>query len=252
VKLGIVVSSRAARSMAKRAALRMGIAPTWARQLRTAQARRDRRDNLNFKAILPGILHPDSNCLDIGASYGGLLDEIVRVAPQGKHIAVEPVAERADELRRRFPDVEVIQCAVSDAAGHERFYVADDTALSGLRRRDWLGTDYRDVEVQTTTLDELVPADLKVAFIKLDVEGAELLALRGASRILSDDRPVLWVEHSGSDNSRAYGTSSGDLWDLLASARYRGFDADGNGPLDRETFCSIDGRRMFTFLFTPL
>lgn len=244
-------SYRAARRAAKRAALNLGVAPTWARQLRTAEARRDRRDNLNFRAILPAVLRPDSNCVDVGASYGGLLEEMVRVAPQGRHIAVEPVVERAKDLERRFPGVEVVNCAVSDHAGVERFYVADDTALSGLRRREWLDTDFRDVEVQTKPLDELVPAGLRVAFVKIDVEGAEILALRGAGRILSEDRPIMWVEHSGTDNARAYGTSSGDLWDLLVDTRYRVFDADGNGPLTRDGFCSIDPRKMFTFLFAP-
>lgn len=47
-------------------------------------------------------------------------------------------------------------------------------------------------EISTTTLD-LFCADKRVSLIKLDIEGAELAAVRGAERTIRSDRPILLI-----------------------------------------------------------
>jgi len=49
-------------------------------------------------------------------------------------------------------------------------------------------------KVAVTTLDSLLPSLDTVHFIKMDIQGAEPLALAGAERILARDRPVLAVD----------------------------------------------------------
>ena len=49
-------------------------------------------------------------------------------------------------------------------------------------------------DVDIVRLDDVVSEP--VGFIKLDIQGAELPALEGARRILTDDRPVVMVEQS--------------------------------------------------------
>jgi hypothetical protein len=44
------------------------------------------------------------------------------------------------------------------------------------------------------TLDNLIPRDVHVNFIKADIEGAEFLAMRGAERILRDGAPIILSE----------------------------------------------------------
>jgi len=57
-------------------------------------------------------LRPDTNCLDVGCHIGSFLSLLLRHAPQGKHMAFEALPEKAERLRRKFPDVEIVQGAV--------------------------------------------------------------------------------------------------------------------------------------------
>ena len=51
-----------------------------------------------------------------------------------------------------------------------------------------------DGPIEMVTLDELTASYGPVGFLKLDVEGFEASVLAGAERILSKDRPTIWVE----------------------------------------------------------
>jgi len=48
------------------------------------------------------VIKPDSNCIDIGSHIGSSEFAYYDYAPQGKHIAFEPVPEKALWLRRKF------------------------------------------------------------------------------------------------------------------------------------------------------
>jgi hypothetical protein len=111
--------------------------------------------------------------------------------------------------------------------------------------------DFQEITVPVATLDELVPADRRIGFIKIDIEGAQVLALRGASRILSNDRPTIWLDHAHRSTA-IHGTSTRDLWDLLVEEHgYRLFTADGDGPLDWTEFGATDGQMIWTFIAAP-
>src|SRR4029077_771836 len=67
--------------------------------------------------VLKALVRPDSNCIDVGAHLGSTLRALVRLPPKGKHWAFEPLPQKAEWLRKKFPDVAVRQLALSDAAG---------------------------------------------------------------------------------------------------------------------------------------
>lgn len=198
--------------------------------------RRERRDNRHAVVALAARLRPESDCIDVGAHQGGFLQHMVRLAPQGRHLAFEPIPALNADLRARYPDVEVRQAALSDQPGTAEFFHATEAAgMSGLRSRP----DAPDVvgerlEVQLEVLDEVV-GDRAPVIVKIDVEGAELQVLRGAERTLREHRPMVLLEH-GLAAASAYGTSSGDVHDVFASAGLRVFDLDGGGPYDRAEF----------------
>ena len=52
------------------------------------------------------------------AACGGPL----RYAPKGKHMAFEALPEKAERLRRKFPDVQIVQGAVGERPGEITFY----------------------------------------------------------------------------------------------------------------------------------
>jgi FkbM family methyltransferase len=70
-----------------------------------------------------------------------------------------------------------------------------DLIAAGATVRDSPGGEQPTVEVKTETVDRIVDCGriLPPAFIKLDVEGAELSVLRGAAETIREHRPVLAI-----------------------------------------------------------
>jgi FkbM family methyltransferase len=189
------------------------------------------------------VLRRDSNCIDVGANAGDMLAEMVRLAPGGRHFAVEAIPSMADGLRQRFPRVEVFNVAASDGAGETEFHhFADLAGFSGMQRRD-VGMAKARVEVlrvKTESLDRLIPPGLKIELLKIDVEGAEVHVLRGARELLHRHRPVVIFEH-GLGATDLYGDGPEDAYDLLAGecglciAPLKGW-SPRQSPLSREEF----------------
>ena len=207
------------------------------RALEGRQARRNRRDDDHLRVLLAGVLRADSNCIDVGANIGAVTAELVRLAPGGTHIAVEPLADLADRLSSRHPGVEVHSCALSESSGTRTFFRSEDAPTrSGFRRQgDGDGASTTELTVEARALDELVPAGREIAFIKIDVEGAEEQVLRGAMGTIARCRPVVALEH-GASAVADYGTSHRTIHDLLSEAGLSIFDMDGSGPLSADEF----------------
>lgn len=159
------------------------------------------------------LVRPHSNCVDVGAHIGSTLSSIIRRAPRGKHIAIEPVPMKAAWLRRKFPEVEVHEIALADATGEQRFL--ENRNSSGLSR---ILTAEQSVTSETTVkcdrLDNIIDPGRRVGFVKIDVEGAELLALRGAASLLLRDRPAVLFESTPGGAER-FGLTRAGLFAFL-------------------------------------
>jgi FkbM family methyltransferase len=200
----------------------------------------DRRDTELIRRAIAWSLGPDSCCVDVGAHSGGVLGEIVRVAPQGRHIAYEPLPHLADRLRAAFPQVDVRCAALSDHAGESSFArVRAAEPWSGLVFRPLPGNvepDVEEITVKLEALDEVLPAGYVPDLVKIDVEGGEEQVMRGALRTLREHKPLVIFEH-GYGAANAYGTEPDDIFGLLAGdAGLRIFDLDGGGPYELDAF----------------
>jgi len=167
--------------------------------------------------IMSRVLTPASSCVVVGAHRGSLLEEIVKLAPKGRHFAYEPLPDLAARLTRRFPGVRVHEVAVSDVSGESPFFhVVDQQGYSGLRRLGSIpsGMTVHETVVRTEPLDDLLPADLPIAFMKIAVGGAQLQVLQGAEHTIERWRPLIVFEH-GTSALLAYGTTPVMMWDLL-------------------------------------
>lgn len=140
--------------------------------------------------LLERTLRPGSTFVDVGANVGfHTVLAAQAVGPDGRVVSVEPAPWslellRANVWRHGARQVTVAPVAASDAAGTVRLEL-DPRHRSGARLTDAPGA----VEVETARLDELVP-DGAVDVMKVDVEGAEPLVLRGAPGLL-DRSPSL-------------------------------------------------------------
>jgi FkbM family methyltransferase len=202
-------------------------------------ARQAQREAIAIEAILAATLPADGTYVDVGANRGQILEQALRVAPAGRHVAFEPIPALAEEIRHAFAAVDCRTLALGASPEVTQFcYFRDLDGWSGLRRSPEV-SDKRGrpeyITVQVSTLD----AELKDArpnVLKVDVEGAELGVLEGARELLARARPVIILEHVA-EASQLYGVQTQDVWDFLNGIGYEVFPVTGErGPLDRSQF----------------
>jgi FkbM family methyltransferase len=161
--------------------------------------------------ILRKICRPDSNCIDVGCHKGEMLDKILVFAPKGQHYCFEPLPDLYEGLiHKKYPaNCHFFQTALSYEKGSTSFnYVISNPSYSGLLRRRYDRIDEEDtlITVKTDLLDNIIPPDMPLDFIKIDVEGAEMLVLKGAEKTIQRCRPIVVFEH-GLGGSDVYGTT---------------------------------------------
>jgi FkbM family methyltransferase len=159
-------------------------------------AKARRYDRLTIE-IARRALHGGGNSVDIGAHYGSILKGLVKLSPAGSHWAFEPIPNLAKQLRKKFPGVTVSEFALSDYTGTTEFnFLPGSPAFSSLLSRPNVeaGQQVRQLRVDVRKLDDCIPENVPIAFIKVDVEGAEAAVLRGASQLLERHKPVVVFE----------------------------------------------------------
>ncbi len=144
------------------------------------------------------FFEPGGVALDVGSNQGVYACAFgLAVGNTGRVIAVEPIPRQVARIGENLGlndlrNVRVVEAAISDHNGTAELDLsAGDTSASIVTG---FGNDR--IAVKTTTIDSLVQ-DFgldRVDFIKLDVEAAELLALRGAVETLTTHRPTLCIE----------------------------------------------------------
>jgi len=206
--------------------------------------RRDHIDNQHLRLLLTFALKENSNCIDVGAYRGTVLIEMLRVAPQGKHIAYEPLPFMHNYLVGHFPTVDVRQTALSNEKGERNFtYVKHMIGYSGFCERSCTKrSPIEKITVRTETLDNSLPVDYMPDLIKIDVEGAERLAIEGAIETISKYKALVVSKH-GKSGAVYYDTQPRDMYELLhGRANLRIFDLDGNGPYTLAQFEEVYAR----------
>ena len=147
------------------------------------------------KAIAARV-KPGMTVFDVGAHAGYYTLMLSRrVGPQGRVLAFEANPANATKLRKHLDlnnikNAEVIEAAVTDRAGETFFHTNESASEYGyMGKISGSGTP-----VRTVRLDDFPTPDL----IKMDIEGAETLALTGAARLLSEHKSTIFLAlHDG-------------------------------------------------------
>jgi FkbM family methyltransferase len=160
------------------------------------------------------VSHGDT-ALDIGANYGLYSYHLDRaVGARGQVFAFEPVPFTCETLKAvarllGLRRVQIVAKGCSDRAGEIAFTVPvqasgavaagqayiggrDDEREGREKQVRWAAT--RDVRAEVVALDEFLPRVEKVSLVKCDIEGAELLAFRGAERLIREHLPTVICE----------------------------------------------------------
>jgi FkbM family methyltransferase len=139
-------------------------------------------------------------CLDIGANIGLTALLLSSHCEAGHVYAFEPVPKSASFLRRNLTlnsveNCTVIEVALGDGETSTRFTQHGAQSMAVTERRQPQSTPDT-ITVAVTTLDKFASRhpDLRVDFIKMDVEGFEASVLAGGSQLIERDRPAILME----------------------------------------------------------
>lgn len=195
--------------------------------------------------LAENFLEEDSNVWDIGANVGVFTFASSAVAHKGTILSVEADIWLADILRRsamlkenRNADIRILPAAISDNNSLASFLIAMRgracNALEEAGGRSKMGGVRERQYVPTLTLDTISSSVPKPDFIKIDVESAELMVLRGAINVISSMRPVFYIEVS--DNV------ADEVMRLFHENKYLAFDIQTGAEINQ---C------MSNYLFIP-
>jgi len=188
----------------------------------------------NEFAFLAGRLEPGMTVIDAGANEGLYsLFMSRRVGPKGKVLAIEPSARERVRLERnlalnRISNVLVVPAALGECDGSGLLRIAEAAHAGhntlGRPAAPWVKVE-SEIQVPLSPLDRIAASEGlgRIHLIKLDVEGAELAALRGAEEVLRRDRPVLLLEFMP-EALTTQGASAPALLEFLRERGYAFFD----------------------------
>lgn len=212
---------------------------------------------------LSRLIETDDTVFDVGSCYGHVAMACAQfVGDRGKVVAVEPNPDMADGLRttlrfNRVQNISVEECALGAAPGEVQLRVAPRNvgasrlAIKGVTATEAefgallssLSTISLDAEsfgeasepdanirnqslhtVKMKTLDALAQEHGCPKLIKIDIEGAEYLCLKGAHKLLSGDfgpQPIISMEYS--NLFPTFGGKREDAFNLLIEHGYSAF-----------------------------
>jgi FkbM family methyltransferase len=177
---------------------------------------------------------------DVGANVGFVTLPVTRVlAPDGKLFAFEPSATNARLLRRHLAlnavsSVSVIETLVgADDLDGVDFYESSlpDSQNSVVLQREYgqllRARGYSHVVRRQLSLDTFCRhSGLAPEVVKIDVEGAEIDALRGARQLLMQKRPLV-ILSTHPEKIAFAGQRTDDLFSLLSDVGYEIKDTNG-------------------------
>jgi len=211
---------------------------------------RDGSYELPVCALISNLVQPGWHCVDAGAHLGYFSLLLAKqVGKGGKITAFEAHPENARRLKKHLQinhlddRVTIENQAVSNGLTStvSLFEGRNDSSCEwNIIGRDTAGKMKEAVlQIPATSLDIYFPPSIAIDFIKMDIEGAEELALSGMHRILRESRPLVLVEFH---NPEAWAARI-----ELTNAGYQLYDVEHSSWIDQTS----ESKRAYLCLAVP-
>ena len=191
----------------------------------------------HFKKIAESLVYPNANVLDVGANIGTHSIILSKVVSGGAVYSMEPQSLVYSILQNNLmlndcSNVYTYRFAISDSDNEvlamEPFSFFGESINNGARRVETSGKNSGDL-VLSKKLDSFKFP--KIDFIKFDIQGSEIKALKGAKLLILKDRPILFVEIE-EVHLKKFGGSSKELMEMLLDHDYVLFRIETEYPCD--------------------
>src|SRR6266496_6512124 len=145
------------------------------------------------RQLLRKMLFPGAVVVDVGANIG-IYSEFLShcVGPTGLVHSFEPTPDnfrRLSAATRDLSNVRLTQAVVGERSGECKLYVSDKLNVDH-RAYKADGDSRRAIPIQMVALDDYFKPGQHVDLIKMDIQGYELHALRGAQRVLQENPDI--------------------------------------------------------------
>ncbi len=145
----------------------------------------------------------EGNCaviFDVGANIGDTAISYHQLFPAAKIYAFEPFPASFTSLSDRVSGISKIrtfQNGIADRSGKMKFYVNHNTSTNSLLVPQKMGlssdkqvANKNNIEVEVITIDNFCEANniIAIDILKLDIQGGELAALKGAAKMLANKK----------------------------------------------------------------
>ncbi len=192
-------------------------------RIRALKARfRDSRAELD---VIRRHVRPGDIVCDVGANKGSFLFWLSAWVGAGRVVAFEPQPGLAGALAEvcravRLDNVTVEAKAVFSSSGEQELFLpTGHQPGASLNAHVVQGERFTTLSVPTIALDDYFKSNDRITLLKIDVEGAELDALKGAERILRQHAPLLVFE---CENRHLASGRVEDVFAWLAPFGYQG------------------------------
>lgn len=164
--------------------------------------------------ILHHFVSKTSNTIDIGANFAYYAHRLSNLAPQGTVYAFEPIPFTYQVAKKivakcHLKNVQLYQLGVGNENKEIVFevplqsfgaYSAGQAHMSGRnnelegKQQHYQFQSHEKIKCTTIRIDDFKEISTSIDFIKIDIEGAELYALKGMTNLIKKDQPVILLE----------------------------------------------------------
>ncbi|MGB2705967.1 MAG: FkbM family methyltransferase [Candidatus Omnitrophota bacterium] len=207
-------------------------------------------EEIELKSACNWLLKGDS-CLDIGANVGyysaGFAE---KVTTSGNVISAEASPKTAKHLEEMVRTLSLKQIhpenvCITDTEGHTDFMVSLDTPhehFQSIRISREEEKFYKKETIRTDTVDNLIRKygiGKEVSLVKIDIEGAEPLALSGSSLLFNKEALPLFIAEITRDSLSQFGFGPDDIMNFFPPGSF-------------EIYCVFFGKKPGTRLLRRL
>ncbi|RYE58778.1 MAG: FkbM family methyltransferase [Sphingobacteriales bacterium] len=151
------------------------------------------------QALFSAVVRAGNTVYDLGANNGihSLLFSKL-TGTKGKVFSFEPLQKNCEEIKTNYSlnsitNITIVQNAVGEKTGTMQFHLGlhdKQGSLVGIGRESG-----ESLTVNIITLDEFIAkGNPQPDFLKIDIEGAESMALAGFSKSIDNIRPLMFIE----------------------------------------------------------
>lgn len=164
-------------------------------------------DTLNFGAyeteelfMQLQLIEPGFKVFDIGGNYGWYALHVAKHFPDAVIYSFEPIPSTYQHLNEnielnKISNIQTFNFGLSDQKGNFKFYFDPALSVNASLTNVSGNANIEEITCEVRTLDDFCNTKkVEIDFIKCDVEGAELLALKGGLDSIKKHRPIIFAE----------------------------------------------------------